>query len=186
VSLDQAGLDRIWAGWKLATFGSGVGADGRPHLDPPRPDGLSLFEALERSGLPDDRTYIVWRGERTFCIVNVFPYTSGHVMVLPRRKVATLDGLDAATFRDLWRTVLAASSAVKDAFRPEGLNVGLNEGTAGGGSEPDHLHVHVVPRWNADTNFMTSVAETRVLPMTLTDTWLRLREAWPESLPFGP
>ncbi|MEZ5230813.1 MAG: hypothetical protein R2710_30315 [Acidimicrobiales bacterium] len=65
-----------------------------------------------------------------------------------------------------------------------GLNIGVNEGEAGGGSEPDHLHVHVVPRWNADTNFMTAIAETRVLPMTLRDTWARLREAWPESLPF--
>ncbi len=178
------GMGRLWAGWRLAVLGTPLGADGLPRADVPGARGLSLFEAIERSGLPDDQTYIVWRGERTFCVLNVYPYTSGHVMVLPRNKAASLEQLDEPTHTELWRAVLAASQAVKAAFAPQGLNIGINEGEAGGGSEPDHLHVHVVPRWNADTNFMTAVAETRVLPMTLGDAWARLREAWPESLPF--
>ncbi len=180
----MADLDRLWAGWKLASFGTGNAADGQPLNEPARVAGRSLFESIEQSGLPDDQTYVVWRGERTFCVLNVFPYTSGHCMVLPRAKAAEIDALDAPTHDELWRTVRLASHAVKVAFRPQGLNIGINEGSAGGGSEPDHLHVHVVPRWDADTNFMTAVAETRVLPMTLRDTWSRLREAWPESLPF--
>lgn len=179
-------LEQIWAGWKMAAWGTPNGSDGLPHVNPARIEGKSLFEMLEGSGYPDAETYIVWRGERTFCILNVFPYTSGHVMVLPRRKVATLDDLDAATYHELWRAVAAASAALKAAFAPQGLNIGLNEGSAGGGSEPDHLHIHVVPRWDADTNFMTATANTRILPMTLADTWRRLREAWPESLPFEP
>lgn len=180
----MADLDRLWAGWKLATFGSGNGADGQPLLEPARRVGASLFETIEQSGLPDEQTYIVWRGERTFCVLNVFPYTSGHLMVLPLAKAAAIDELDRPTYDELWHTVRLASHALRVAFQPQGLNIGINEGAAGGGSEPDHLHVHVVPRWNADTNFMTAVAETRVLPMTLSDTWARLREAWPDSLPF--
>ncbi len=180
----MAELDHLWAGWKRAAFGTGNAADGRPLEEPARAAGTSLFESIEQSGLPDDKTYIVWRGERTFCILNVFPYTSGHCMVLPIRKIATLADLDEATYDELWRSVRMASAAIRTAFRPEGLNVGINEGSAGGGSEPDHLHVHVVPRWNADTNFMTAVAETRILPVSLYDTWKQLREAWPDSLPF--
>ena len=97
---------------------------------------------------------------------------------------ARLADLDEATYDELWRSVRMASAAIRTAFRPEGLNVGINEGSAGGGSEPDHLHVHVVPRWNADTNFMTAVAETRILPVSLYYTWKQLREAWPDSVPF--
>lgn len=181
---DAAGLSRLWAPWKLSQAGTDRGGDGRPHANVGRRDGQSLFESIEQSGLPDAETYIVWRGPRTFCILNVFPYTSGHVMVLPRQRVATIEGLDAETSIELWRAVGAAAAAVNAAFSPHGLNIGMNVGAAGGASEPDHLHVHVVPRFHADTNFMTSLAETRVLPMTLSETWRRVREAWPEELPF--
>ncbi len=177
--LDSVGLQRLWAGWKLPAYARGVGADGRPHADLPPADGRSLFETIEQSHLPDEQTYIVWRGPRTFVILNVFPYTSGHVMVLPLIARPSLADLDDATHDELWRTVRTASSAVRTAFGPQGLNIGINEGAAGGGSEPDHLHVHVVPRWSADTNFMTAVAETRVLSQTLRDTWQQLRAIWP-------
>ena len=87
----MAELDHLWAGWKRAAFGTGNAADGRPLEEPARAAGTSLFESIEQSGLPDDKTYIVWRGERTFCILNVFPYTSGHCMVLPIRKIEHLN-----------------------------------------------------------------------------------------------
>ncbi len=174
----------MWAAWRLAYHGSDLGGDGQPHAAVPQGDGQSIFEAIEQSGLPDEVTYIVWRGESTFALLNVFPYTSGHVMVLPRRATPTLADLDEATFDELWRGVRAARSALAVAYQPEGINVGLNEGAASGASEPEHLHVHVVPRWAADTNFMTTVFETRVVPEALVDTWRRLRDAWPESLGF--
>lgn len=178
-SSPQAHLHRLWAGWKLAAWGTGFGADGHPVADLQPVDGLSLFETIEQSGLPDDITYIVWRGRRTFVILNVFPYTSGHLMVLPLVAHRSLHDLDDETYDDLWRTVRTACRAMNSAFAPQGLNVGVNEGSAGGGSEPDHLHVHVVPRWDADTNFMTAIAETRVLPQSLRDSWQRLRDVWP-------
>jgi len=179
-ALDQAQLLRLWAGWKLPAYASGLASDGAPHAKPPKVSGHSLFETIEQSGIPDDQTYIVWRGERTFVILNVFPYTSGHLMVLPLHASVALDDLDDQTFDELWRTVRTASSVLRKSLRPQGLNIGINEGAAGGGSEPDHLHVHVVPRWSSDTNFMSAVAETRVLPQTLRDTWEQLSNAWPQ------
>ena len=177
--MDGASLDYLYAGWRIGQP-SGIGGDGQPHVDPEL-GGLTLFEAIEQSGRPDEETYILARRPRTFAILNVFPYTSGHMLVLPRQGIAEIDDLDDATFDELWRLVRDAARAVKAALRPEGLNIGVNEGTAGGGSVPDHLHVHVIPRWDADTNFMTSVANTRVLPVTLVDTWTAIRANWPDG-----
>ncbi|MCS5672882.1 MAG: HIT domain-containing protein [Acidimicrobiales bacterium] len=143
------------------------------------PDGSTLFEAIEQSGLDDSETFIVHRGETCFVLLNAYPYTSGHMMVLPRRAVATLDGLDAAEHEELWATVRDAVAAVEFAFSPGGVNVGLNLGPAAGAGVPGHLHVHVVPRWSGDTNFTTTTADLRVLPEALGDSWQRLREAWP-------
>ncbi len=171
-------LDQLWSGWKLANWPS-RGSDGVEHANIDRVDGLSLFEGIEQSGYPDDETYIVWRGEHSFAILNIFPYTNGHLMVLPRQAMASVLDLSPELYADLWATVRLATIAVTKAFGPHGINIGLNEGTAGGGSVPDHLHVHVVPRWSADTNFMTTTANVRVLPSTLSDSWLKLREAWP-------
>lgn len=180
--MGPAGLDHLFAGWRIGQP-KGIGGDGRPHVDPEVPDGLSLFEAIEQSGRPDEETYILHRGSSTFAIINVFPYNSGHVLVLPTRAVATIDDLSDETYAELWVLVRDVVRAVTAAFEPDGLNIGVNEGTAGGGSIPDHLHVHVVPRWSADTNFMTSVANTRVLALSLVETWHAIRRAWPSPGP---
>jgi ATP adenylyltransferase len=177
--------DRVWAGWRLATE-PGHSSDGRPytHLEPE--DGKSLFETIEQSSLDDRQTYLVARRRSCFAVLNVFPYTSGHLMVLPKRAVPNILELTDDEHDDLWALVRIGYAAVHDAFEPDGMNVGVNEGRAGGASVPEHLHVHIVPRWEADTSFTTSVADARVLPMTLADSWLRLRAAWPEPLPSSP
>jgi ATP adenylyltransferase len=175
-------LDRIEAGWRLASP-PGLGADGKPHVVLEPEPGKSLFETLEQCGKPDSETYIVSRRRSAFVILNVFPYTSGHAMVLPKRAAPSILDLSETEYTDLWDLVRLTYEAVGKAFGPEGMNVGVNEGKAGGGSLPEHLHVHVVPRWQADTNFLTSVANARVLPMTLADSWERLRASWPEPLP---
>lgn len=171
-------MDHLFAGWRIGQ-GPGVGGDGLPHADLGPEPGLTLFETIEQSDLPEEQTYILKRRSRTFAILNVYPYTSGHVMVLPRRAVATMEGLDDEVFHELWQLVREAVAATNAAFSPQGLNIGLNEGTAGGGSVPDHLHVHVVPRWSADTNFMTTISDARVLPISLAESWRLLRDAWP-------
>lgn len=180
--MDHPALERIFAGWRLGQP-HGLGGDGLPHVDPDPLGGLTLFEAIEQSGRPDAETYIFERRRLSFAILNVFPYTSGHALVLPRKAVVGIDDLDDETYDEMWRLVRDTARAVKTAFEPQGLNIGVNEGEAGGGSVPDHLHVHVVPRWNADTNFLTTVAEARVLPMTLADSWRAVREAWPSPGP---
>jgi ATP adenylyltransferase len=137
-----------------------------------------VFTKILRSGLPDEETHIVHRGSSCFVILNSFPYSTGHMLVLPYREVSDLEQLDAAETAELWSTVTAAVGAVKRSHRPDALNVGINLGGAAGGSISQHLHVHIVPRWEGDANFMTSVAETRTLPETLTDTAARIRAAW--------
>jgi ATP adenylyltransferase len=167
-------IDRLWAGWRIPY----VENDERAH-ERHRANGMSLFEGIEQSGLPDEQTYVLWRGERCFALLNAFPYTSGHVMVLPLRAVPELELLDDDEHAELWRGVRAAVRAVKAAYNPDGVNVGVNLGVAAGAGVPDHLHVHVLPRWQADTNFTTAVAEMRVLPETLSSTWQKLVDAWP-------
>ena len=166
-----SGLERLWAGWRSEYVEGGVDVD-------PDVEG-SLFQRIVESGLPDEETCVLTRGQSTFALLNAFPYTSGHLMVLPYRAVPNLEDLTDDEHGELWATVRDAVVAVKAAYRPEGVNVGLNLGLAAGAGVPDHLHVHVLPRWAGDTNFVTSVAELRVLPEALGRSWERLREVWP-------
>ncbi len=169
-----AGLDHLWAGWRIPYIEAGDG-ERSGHTAP----GQTLFEGIEQSGLPDEQTYVLWRGETCFAVLNAFPYTNGHLMVLPKRGEPELDGLTEQEAAELWAGVRAAVTAVKAAYRCNGVNVGINLGPGSGAGVPDHLHVHVLPRWHADTNFMTTVANVRVLPETLEDSWRKLRAAWP-------
>lgn len=171
----------MFSGWRL-NQPTGIGADGLPHADLGPEPGKTLFETIEQSELDDAVTYVLARTELSFALLNVYPYTTGHVMVLPRRAQPSVLDLSDEAYDDLWRLVRTATVAVSEAFKPDGLNIGINEGVAGGGSQPDHLHVHVVPRWSADTNFMTTVAYARILPITLTESWERLRAAWPKPI----
>ena len=140
-----------------------------------------VFCRIIDSGEPDEDTYVLWRGRTSLAILNAYPYTSGHLMVMPVRHVADLEALDPGEGAELWQTLAAAVVAVKKAYSPEGLNVGANLGRSGGAGLPDHLHLHCLPRWPGDTNFMTTVAEARVLPEALSTTWSRLRQAWPQE-----
>jgi len=164
-------MERLWAGWRssyVAAAGNGALAG----------EG-SIFRRILDTGLPDEETHVVWRGETCFAILNAFPYTSGHLLVMPYREVGELEDLTPGEVTELWSAVRDAVVTLKAAYRPQGVNVGLNLGEAAGAGIPSHLHVHVLPRWNADSNFMTAVAEARVLPEALGDTWRKLRDAWP-------
>jgi ATP adenylyltransferase len=165
-------LDRLWAGWRSAYVGETDG-DGRP------PGEGSVFTRILASGRPDEETHVVHRGATVFAILNRFPYGSGHLLVMPYREVVDLEALTGDEHRELWATVVDAVRTVKAAYHPDGVNVGANLGAAAGAGVPDHVHVHVLPRWAADTNVMTAVAETRVLPEALPATWAKLRAAWP-------
>ncbi len=144
-------------------------------------DAGSVFTRILASGVSDVEANIVHRGVSVFAILNAFPYTSGHLMVLPYREVGALEALTDAESAELWPMVTDAVRAVKAAYAPGGVNVGINLGKAAGGSISEHLHVHVVPRWQGDGNFMTAIAEARTLPEPLSYSAAKLRDAWPRS-----
>lgn len=123
----------------------------------------------------DRRSYLLARGDHAFLILNIFPYASGHLMAVVNRHVGDLADAQAAELGDMMRLVQRAVAALEAEYRPDGFNVGLNQGRAAGAGIEDHLHIHVVPRWNGDSNFVSVLGDTRVLPETLDTTWERLR-----------
>ena len=169
-------FEHLWNGWRseyVQSHGAvgGVGPN----------DERSIFTRILASGLPDGETHIIHRASLSFAILNAFPYSVGHVLVLPYRETADLEDLTPEETAELWSVTTDAVRAVKAAYEPAGLNVGINLGKAAGGSVAQHLHVHVVPRWTGDSNFMTALSGTRTLPEALPDTAARLRDAWPRS-----
>ncbi len=176
-------LERIWSGWRSSYVASApvrTGADQRGDrpVDGEAEASGSVFTQLLTSGAPDTETHIVHRSSTCFVVVNLFPYTTGHILVVPCREVADLDGLSTTETTDLWATVTDAVRVVRSTYAPDGVNVGLNLGRPAGGSVPEHLHVHVVPRWTGDSNFMSAIASTQTLPEAIGDTAAKLRAGW--------
>ena len=172
-------LDHLWAGWRSDFIAGSTDAAAAERRD------QCVFCDILASGLPDEETHIVWRhpAGRVVAILNAYPNTSGHLMVMPTRHVADLEQLEGAESADLWRAATLAIGALKRAYKPEGVNVGANLGRAAGAGVPGHLHVHVLGRWSGDTNFMTAVADARVLPEPLCESASKLRAAWPPGEP---
>lgn len=136
--------------------------------------------------LGDDReAHIVWRGRWTYLVLNRYPYNPGHLLALPYRAVPTLDLLEPAERHALMDTFVVGQELLSLAFRPDGFNTGFNFGAASGAGIPRHLHGHIVPRWNGDSNFMPVIGETRILPEALDATWARLVACAPR-LSFNP
>lgn len=123
---------------------------------------------------------VVVRGQKAFVILNKFPYTSGHLMIAPFDHKPSLEELDAETRAEMMELVSQAIQVLRRVYKPQAFNVGANIGEAAGAGVPGHVHIHVVPRWAGDTNFMSSLAETRVLPEALGDTCQRVKAAWQE------
>ena len=164
-------LDRLWAGWRSEYVETATSE--------PAGEADCVFCGILASGEPDDVTYVVWRGEWCAALLNAYPYTNGHLMVLPVRHVGEMEDLDDGERAEVWSAVTHAVRALKAAYSPDGLNVGINLGRSAGAGVPGHFHVHCLPRWNGDTNFMTTVAETRVMPESLPASWEKVRAAWP-------
>jgi len=129
--------------------------------------------------LPDGPdNLILYRGQHAFVILNRYPYTSGHLMVVPYEHNPSLEGLEASARAELMELATLIMSIIGKEYQAQGFNIGINIGEAAGAGITDHVHLHVVPRWSGDTNFMSSLGETRVLPETLEDTYHRLKGAW--------
>ena len=161
---------RIWAPWRLK-YVKGAKDDA---------GGECIFCAKPGQGEEhDEENLIVHRGERCFVILNLFPYTNGHLMVAPYEHVPTLPDMDPETLAELMALAQRAMVVLDEKYAPHGYNVGFNQGRVAGAGFEHHIHMHVVPRWGGDTNFMTAVAETRVLPEDIRTSWQKLKDAWP-------
>lgn len=160
-------IERLWAGWRSEYVAAAAADTG------------CVFCRILASDEPGEITYIVRRDERCAVVLNAYPYTSGHLMVMPVRHVGELEELTSEEATGLWRELSDAVRALKSAYSPDGLNVGANLGRSAGAGVPGHFHMHCVPRWNGDTNFLTTLAEARVLPEALPATYAKIRKAWP-------
>ncbi len=154
-------MERLWSPWRLAYVSSGGEPKGCVFCD---------AQAAEK-----DAPLVLFSGITCFVILNLYPYNNGHLMVVPRRHVATLAEATSRELHELIQLTRAAEMALTEAYHPQGLNVGMNLGRAAGAGVADHLHIHVVPRWAGDTNFMSVVGSVRVLPEELEHTATRLR-----------
>ena len=161
-------LERLWADWR-ADYVSNAGALVGP-------DGCVMCNLVRATD--DAEALVLERTAATITVMNLFPYGSGHLMVAPVRHVASYVDLDEDENAALARAQVRALRAVNAAYKPDGANVGANLGRAAGAGVPGHLHVHVLPRWNGDTNFMTAIADVRVLPESLRAGYDKLKAVW--------
>ena len=157
--------ERLWAPWRLEYVQGGADA----------PDCIFCARAASAG---DEAGLVVHRGERAFVLMNLYPYSNGHLMIAPYRHVAEPGGLDEDERRELWALLDRALAALRAVATPDGFNAGLNLGRVAGAGVEGHLHLHVVPRWNGDTNFMPVLADVKVMPEHITRTAAKLRAAW--------
>ena len=146
-------MDHIWAPWRL------------DYVVAEKPDKCVLCENSDSSD--DDANYVLYRGRHNYVLLNTFPYNSGHLMVVPYRHVSSLTDLSAEEVCELMQLTQSCLQALDEAFAAEGVNLGMNIGQPAGAGIDDHIHLHIVPRWGGDTNYMTVVANTRVVPQSL-------------------
>lgn len=156
-------MDHLWTPWRFR-YVSQAG----------KPETCVFCEVASRDPSRDREQLILYRGKSNFIILNLFPYTTGHVMVVPYAHLANLPDLDAQTTGEMMALAQRLQKALEEAYHPGGFNLGMNMGRPAGAGIEAHVHLHLLPRWNGDTNFMTVVGETRVLPEDLSTTYDKL------------
>lgn len=157
----------LWAPWRMV------------YIESPKETGCIFCDLPAEEGAERDRAnLIVHRANRSFTILNRYPYNNGHVMVVPRVHVSTLEDVPREDFADLHDELLRAVKVIRAVYRPEGLNIGMNLGQVAGAGITEHIHYHLVPRWNGDTNFMPVVADTKVMIEHLDQSWRKIRDGF--------
>ena len=159
-------MDYLWTPWRYAY----VSKAGKP--------GGCVF--CQKQAEDDRAAFILHRGRYCFVLLNIFPYTSGHLMVIPYEHLDELRKLAPEAAAEMMELARRIEGILRRAYRPDGINLGMNIGQAAGAGVAEHIHMHVLPRWIADSNFMTTIGETRMLPETLEQTWERLRREFEE------
>jgi len=160
---------RVWAPWRLE------------YIRGPSPEECIFCRAAEAGDDGDRDHHVVHRGERCFVMLNAFPYANGHVMVSPYEHEASIEALEPPVLTELMTLGQRSLAALRANYGPEGFNLGINQGKVAGAAFEDHVHLHVVPRWGGDNNFMPVVGRTRVLPQALEESWAELRERFAEA-----
>ncbi len=159
-------MEHIWSPWRFKYL-TGVATA--------NPDLKCVFCDLPQQNA-DDRNFIVHRAHHNFVILNLFPYTSGHLMVVPYQHTPSLAEVDEKTSSEMMQLTKTAQRALESEYNPHGFNIGMNLGAAAGAGVAGHIHLHVVPRWTGDANFVSVISETRVLPEELHETHVRLKK----------
>ena len=163
-------MKQLWAPWRLAFI------ENADH------GGVCIF--CQKPALKQDtKNYILWRGRHAFVLMNIYPYNNGHLLIAPYRHIAGIEELPKPIVLDMMLLVQRAIRAIRLAYEPEGFNIGINQGRVAGAGIDHHIHLHIVPRWNADTNFMPLLGETRVLPQHLRASFTRLKAAFARRAP---
>jgi ATP adenylyltransferase len=160
-------MDRLWSPWRYQ------------YISKANREEECIFCAKPAESR-DEQNYIVHRGKRCFVLLNLYPYTSGHLMIAPYEHVATLEDAPLESLLEMMRLTREAERHLRRVYRPEGLNMGMNIGKCAGAGVAGHIHMHVLPRWTGDANFMSTVGETRVLPEDLAETHRKLSQAFSE------
>jgi len=161
-------MDYLWSPWRYQYVSKATQAPG------------CIF-CVKSAEDRDQENHIVHRGAHNFIILNLYPYSTGHLMVAPYEHVATLEAAPAEALQEMIQFARLAEIHLRAIYKPHGLNLGMNLGESAGAGVPGHIHMHVLPRWSGDTNFMTTVAETRVLPETLELTFEKLKKAFEQK-----
>lgn len=152
----------LWAPWRMQ------------YITGPKSNGCILCEKANEPGEQDRKNLILARGSNTYVLMNIYPYNTGHVMIVPYRHVDSLDKLSSEERTEMMNWASNSERILRDAFHAMGFNIGVNVGRVAGAGIDDHVHMHVVPRWNGDTNFMPVLGETKVIPEYLEETYARL------------
>ncbi|MCD6401809.1 MAG: HIT domain-containing protein [Anaerolineales bacterium] len=165
-------MDYIWSPWRMAYI-----------QENKQDDGCVFCKAAQQQD--NEHNLIIYRGKNAFVILNRYPYTSGHAMVVPNQHESDLTSLSSETRAEMMELVSKCMQVLRESYHPEGFNVGANIGYAAGAGIPQHVHIHIVPRWSGDTNFISTLSNTRVIPEALADTYWRIRETWEKLFPEG-
>ena len=160
-------MDRLWSPWRYEYIASGGSADS----DSSKCVLCSLRDDPEN----DERNFVLHRGSHNFVVLNIYPYISGHLLIVPNEHVGDLDAASKKITDELMDLTKRCQTALRQAYQPAGFNIGMNLGKSAGAGIVDHIHIHILPRWTGDTNFMTTVGETRVIPEDLSTTYEKLR-----------
>lgn len=159
-------MDVLWSPWRYEYIKSGDGEKSAP--------AECVFCRIAREKDDDERNFVIYRGEHNFIVLNIYPYISGHLLIIPYSHIADLDFVNDATSNELMDLTKRCQTVMREVYNPHGFNVGINLGKAAGAGVAEHLHLHFMPRWFGDANFMSTVAETRVVPEDLRTTYDKL------------